>query len=390
MAPASDLEAHYTGGWASTIMGTMNPLFSGGRQGWGHQQRGAVSWRWLTAFLLLAAIPIRADQIVVNNLVYNDVRITAMRDGEVFFIVAASGNETHKPLAHVSKMILSDEPAFNIAEEAYVAKQWDRATENYQKTLRTTQRPWVKDWVSLRLLESASHGGQFDAAIQAYIALAEKSPDSLRGVKLAMPKADSGYLKEAIKAVNAAIDRNSKPAVKDTLLNLLVELHKARNDLQAANETLVRQMQLKAADLSTPEGLRAAVGLKLNAIRLALQNKEYAKAVQLVQRDAPAFVDAPDQAEAAFSLAEAAAGLLGSSKDAAAWKDVALAYMRVVANFPTSLPQVPAALMRTAGIYESVLNEKETALRIYEQIATEYKGQPVGKEAEKAIERIKR
>jgi tetratricopeptide (TPR) repeat protein len=367
----------------------MNPLFSGGPQGRVHHPYFAILPWIFTAFLLFATIPAHADLLVVNNVLYNDVRVTAVRDGEIFFTVAPSGNETHKPLAHVSRIALSDEPAFTTAEEAYAAKQWDRATENYEKTLRTTQKPWLKDWVSLRLLESASNGGRFDAAIQAYIALAEKSPESVRATKLIMPKSDSAYLKEAIKQVNAAIDRNSKAPVKNTLFNLLIELHKARNDLKAANETLTRQMQLKAADPSTPEGARATISLKFNAIRLALQAKEYAKAIQLVEKDAAAFAEPADQAEALFCLAEAKAGLLGTSKDANAWKDVALAYMRVVANCPASLPQVPAALMKTAAIYESPLAEKQTALRIYEQIATEYKGQPIAKDAEKAIQRLK-
>ncbi|MGE5610969.1 MAG: tetratricopeptide repeat protein [Bacillota bacterium] len=368
-----------------------NVPFSGGPQGRVHHHlphSTILSWISLSLALFLS-LPAHADQLVVNNLTYNDVRITAVRDGEVFFTIAASGNETHKPLVHVSKIALSDEPAFNAAEEAYATKQWDRATENYEKTLRTTQKPWLKDWVSLRLLESASQGGRFDAAIQAYIVLAEKSPDSVRAVKLLMPKPDSAYLKEAIKQVNAAIDRNNKAPVKDVLFNLLVELHKVRNDLKAANETLTRQMQLKAADPSTPEGARAAVALKLNAIRLALQAKEYAKVIQLIEKDSSAFVEPADQAEALFDLAEAKAGLLGSSKDVAAWKDVALAYMRVAANCSASLPQVPAALLKTAAIYESPLAEKETALRIYEQIATEYKGQPIAKDAEKAIQHLR-
>lgn len=339
--------------------------------------------------LLILTPSLHADLLVVNNITYNDVRISAVRDGEVFFTITASGSEVHKPLASVSKIALTDEPTFTTAEIAYAAKQWDQATQAYEKTLRTTQKPWLKEWVSRRLLESANQAGQFDAAIKAYIALAEKSPESARTIKLLMPKPDSAYLRDAIKLVNTAIDRNKSTATQDTLFALLIELHKTRNDLKAANETLARQMALKAADPSTPEGARAAATLKLNALRLALQGKEYDKVIQLVEKDPAAFSEPADQAEALFCLAEAKAGKLGNSNNPAAWKDVALAYMQIVASAPASAPQIPAALMKVAAIHESHLGEKDTALRLYEQIATDYKTDPLAPAARQAAQRLK-
>src|ERR1041384_6426204 len=83
----------------------------------------------------IAIANVRADSLVVNTLSYADVRINAVKDGEVYF-TTSTGNQVHNPWASVTKMTLADEPAFNSAEEAYAARDFDKATIGYDKTLR--------------------------------------------------------------------------------------------------------------------------------------------------------------------------------------------------------------------------------------------------------------
>jgi len=339
--------------------------------------------------ILFAGRALYADSMVINNVTYADVQVARIADGEICFTVGVSSNEIRKPLAHVNKIILTDEPAFSAAEVAHAAKQWDAATEGYEKTLRTTRKTWLKEWVALRLLESASKAGRFDAAIDAYITLAASAPEATRSVKLDMPKPDSAYLTDAIRQVNAAIESAKQEAAKEALLNLLIELHKAKNDLKGANDALTRRMELKAANPNSPEGARAAVALKLKAMGLALAAMEYDKVLQMAEKDGAAFVEPADQAEALFCIAEANAGKAQASKDPDVWKNVALAYMRVVVTSPAPSALVAGALVKTAAIHEARLGEKDTALRLYEQVASEYKDQPAGLEAQKEAKRLK-
>jgi tetratricopeptide (TPR) repeat protein len=347
------------------------------------------NWAVMAAATLLglAGGGVRGDSLTSNNMMYADVRVTAVKDGEVYYVIR--GNEVHKPIAQVQKIILSDEAAFNAAEDAFAAKQWDPATEGYEKTLRTTQKPWLKDWVALRLLESASQAGRFDAAIKAYVAMAEKSAESARAITLKMPKADSAYLTEAIKLVDAAILKTKQNATKDVLLNLLIDLHKTRGDMKSANDALQRRMELAAADPNSPEGAKAAAALKSKAIRLALASKEYDRVIQLVEREGGVLSEAADQADALFCLAEARYAKAGDSKEPDVWKEVALGYVRVVAHGPAHTPPVALALMQVAEIHAVKLGEKKTAIRIYQQVMAEFKGQEVAKEAEKAAGALK-
>ena len=111
--------------------------------------------KWLYIALLLLTPPVLGDSITVNNLPYPDVKINGVKGEEIFFITQ-TGTEVHKPIANVSKINLADEPAFNLAEEAYFAKDWEKAATGYEKTFRTTNKVWLKDWCSVRLLESAN------------------------------------------------------------------------------------------------------------------------------------------------------------------------------------------------------------------------------------------
>jgi TolA-binding protein len=60
--------------------------------------------------------------------------------------------------------------------------------------------------------------------------------------------------------------------------------------------------------------------------------------------------------------------------------------MRVVANFPSS-PRASESLLKTAAIMEK-LNDTKTALTLYQQVARDYDGQPVGADAKKSVTRL--
>ncbi len=341
----------------------------------------------LSLFLMLAGLPALAlgDSVTVNNLPYPDVKINAVKGEEIFFITS-TGVEVHKPIVHVSKINITDEPALNTAEEAYLRKDWDKAATGYEKTVRTTNKAWLRDWCSVRLLESANKAGRFDAAVKAYIALAEKAPDSAKPIQLNMPKAGSAYINDAIKDLNAAIGRTKNEETKRLLLKLVVDLNALKGDNAAGDKALQDLANTQVAlDPNSPEALKAQVMLKLKGMRVALAAKEYDKVISGVEKEAPLIIEPADQADALLMLADAKAGKAGEDKNA--WKDAAVAYMRVAANAPGT-PQAASALLKVANILETRLGEKDTAIKLLKQIATDYKGQETATEAENQIKRL--
>jgi TolA-binding protein len=90
-----------------------------------------------------------------------------------------------------------------------------------------------------------------------------------------------------------------------------------------------------------------------------------------------------------FIIAQAKEGIAAGKNDPAAWRDAALAFMRLPANFKdqTDNPHVPEALLRTAAILER-LNQPGDALGLYQQTVKDYKGSAVADEAQKAVDRL--
>ncbi len=101
------------------------------------------------------------------------------------------------------------------------------------------------------------------------------------------------------------------------------------------------------------------------------------------------FIDASQQAEALFILAECRPALAGNEKDAL--KDAALAYMRVVAvaKDEPGRPRVVDSLLKTAAILES-LNEPQSAARLFEQVVAQYPDDPSAPKAHDGLERLKK
>ena len=86
-------------------------------------------------------------------------------------------------------------------------------------------------------------------------------------------------------------------------------------------------------------------------------------------------------------LAETKAGLAGDDPQALA--DAGIAYMRVFANFRNvdGAAHIPESLMKTAAIEEKLAKPDE-ALRIYNEVAGDYKGTPFARDAAQDAARI--
>src|SRR5829696_4547607 len=103
-----------------------------------------------------------------NALEISKVKISHI-DESVITFSNISGRDTSRDVKQVVRIALDDEPSLNTAEESYLAEKWEPATENYLKTLKSTKRDWLKDYVAKRLLVAAEKANRFDAAATAYV-----------------------------------------------------------------------------------------------------------------------------------------------------------------------------------------------------------------------------
>lgn len=343
-------------------------------------------------FVALAATTIaRADSVWISSagqpLELKNVTVTGIADGKLQF--TSSGRASSRDVQQVARLALDSEPTLTAAETAYAAGQFDAATDAYRKTMETSAKPCVKLYAAEKLVMAAQAAKRFDAAAQAYIAVAIADPTVASVYKPTMPAGKSTFITTAIADVNNALaDPKLTAPQKQALQSFLLDLQRAGGDQQAATQTLGAMLQSGAS--ADPNAAAALAKMKLDAAAAALAAKDFAKAKTEIESNRHVFVEAKDQAQALFDLAEAQAGIAQQkANDANAWKDAALAYMRVVAHFPDGATSALAAqsLLKTAQI-EQKLNDREAARLLYQQIATQYPSDPSAAAAKDAIAQL--
>jgi TolA-binding protein len=352
----------------------------------------------LLSLILIPVTKASADTIWKNTLKYDNIKIDRV-DGADLVFVSASGNETRKLLSEITRIAMDDEPALTTAEEAYENKNYPAAIDAYRKAATASARPWVRQRAALRLIDAGTKANDFGASVAGFAALATIDPGAAQKAKPAIPAdATAATLKSAVRDVqNAESATGVTPDQQRVLLNFQIELLTAAHDTDGASAALKQLSGLggSAPNPGTPGApaddsatvARSRAEEKLNEARVALAQKNYKHAEQVLVVAGDGIVAPDQQDEALFMLAECKAGAAGD--DAQALSDAGIAYMRVYANFRKvqGAAHIPESLMKTAAIEEK-LSKPDEALRLYNAVASDYKGTPFARDAAEDAARI--
>ena len=354
-----------------------------------------------TAFLKLAAaaamivIPslpastTLADDLIFGTLASKNVTIEKV-EGDRLFYKTQSGTAIDKLIDEKLKVVISDEPNLATAEDTFAAKKWPDAVDAYQKVLRATSKPWLKDFSAVRLLDAGDKSGRFDAVVAAYIHLLGKDPKAAQDLKIKFPEdPNNAYLKTAASQVAAAVAAEKDPTKVLSLDVFGMNIAKAMRD-EPARMKYAGELSAGTAAASggaiDPTALASIVDGKLSMILAAVDKSDFKEARKGLEQVKPSVIDPQQQGEWLWLTAEANSGIAGDTKDAATLKDVAIDYMRVAANFPAG-PRASQALLKTASLMEK-LNDTKAALAVYQQVARDFDNQPAGSDAKKSVARL--
>ena len=346
--------------------------------------------RWLVALGLAgAALPALADSVFIGSVERKDVKITSVRDGAIEFTIEGRAVEP-VPLSKITRISIADEPDLGRAETAYLAQQPLQAAEAYQAAFKLTKRPWLKDYILPRMLESANKSGKFDVAVSSYIALVRKDVQGAQKARPTPPEDAVAELATAVTQLSAASnDATLSKGAKQALQSLLLEVYRAQNDLVSAAKLGEQILKSGTMDMNDPAAIRLAGDVRIGLARVALADKQYDKAQAQIEGGKELFVDPRQQAAAWYCLAQAMDGKAGAKPDASAAKDIAIAYMRVVAmsRLTSETPHVVDSLYRVAQLHE-MFGDLKGAMAIYSDITQTDAEQPLGKAAAKDVVRL--
>jgi tetratricopeptide (TPR) repeat protein len=269
-------------------------------------------------------------------------------------------------------------PDFNAAETAYQAKQWPAAADGFAQVISSTDKPWLKDWIAPRLLDAAGNLNRFDTVVTAWITLAKDDPATAASLRPNLPTTGSFDL-NAIAARLSTAAQSAGGLSQRLLLGLLLDVDMARQDATgaAAVANQLRQAQPTADSGAIDPAVMQSVEqeTRLALANAALNNRQYDQAISIVDSAAALIVDPPRQSQALLIKAQALEAKAAASGDKDAWKDAALAYLRVYVHFRDGpgAAHSPQALIKAAQIEEARLGEKRAALTLYQKVVNEYK-----------------
>ena len=324
--------------------------------------------------------------------IYGDVKITDIRLGHIQF-TTSTGNDVVKDLATVVAMSIDDEPQFNQAEADYAANQFDRAVEGFDQTIAKTDKSWLKAYCQPLLADAANKAGRFDKAVQAYVQLVLNQPAAAAAHRPTVPAAGSAYLDGAAQALSSAADTpNLSSQQQAAILWLLVQVQRARDDAAAIDAAAARLAKVvgESGNPTADEASLALADAKLAEAGSALAQKNYDRAISIITAAGNLFVDRRHQADAMYVVAQARDGQAQAKSDPDAWKDAAIAYMRVVADFKDAAgsPHVAQSLLAVASILEKHLNEPAKAMQLYQSIRGQFPQTAAADEADKQLARL--
>jgi len=337
-----------------------------------------------------AALSARADTVWIQSGSGNPIPLPQVKvqgvEGDSLLYTTAAGKQTNRPLTQVPQIAIDDEPAFSTAEDAFRAKQFGPAAENYQKALATTTKAWLKERSALRLVQSANQAGNFPLAVQGFIQLVQVKPALATDNKPAVP-ANGNSINQAVTDLKQALQNGRlAPDAKTVLNNYLVELYNAKGDTAAASAAVGQMAQSGGPAAVDPASQKIAADAKLTEARQAYAQRQYAKAAQVLNSAGTLFADPAQRGEALFLLAQSTAA---TAQDSNQLKDAALAYLRVVAACESlpGKPHVAESLLAAAAAEEKLRNTKE-ALLIYNQMVIEFAGTPAATKAKENADRL--
>jgi TolA-binding protein len=359
-----------------------------------HKSLLALAWAMIPAVFCAAdSVSIRPADAPHDSAptVYSGVQVESIESGKIIFRTQ-TGHDVVKDLSSLVDMNLDDEASFNAAQIDYGASRWDKAVDEYDQTIQKTDKAWLKTFCLPRMTDAADKAGRFDKAAEGYTMLVLSGAASAAQHRPAIPQFGSQYLDAAANTVSNAIDSgNATPQQQTTLLAFLLEIQRARRDASAIDAVASRLAGNPTSGGGSSDVAAAALAdAKISEAKAAIAQQRYDDAAKLIDGSRQYFIDTPHQADALYLLAQAREGHAQSTNSPDDWKDAAIAYLRVVADFKASpgAPHVSDSLLHAAQILER-LNQNDKAMQMYQSILDSYPSAPAAAQARTALERLK-
>ncbi|QNN22776.1 hypothetical protein HED60_11025 [Planctomycetales bacterium ZRK34] len=277
----------------------------------------------VVAMVFFGALAAQADQIKVGppgspGIVYNNIRVTSIREGLLYFVTA--GGEQSALVENIQELKIDRYPDYAKADALLNEKDYAGAAKVLDKLAENVKEDWLKTLVMAKLVFALDRSGQFSKAMIRYLQLIQLdlSDYIVNLVPQQLPQ-DVKQRKEAASQLEQDMQFVAEPKVRELLQKVLTALKEAPGEA----EPIV--MPPSGGGTSGGGGLVAgSTEASRDIVEELLNKKEYESALKLIDEQ----IQDPRStlSKLLYRRGLALAGL-GRNEDAA------VAFMRVIVHF---------------------------------------------------------
>jgi TolA-binding protein len=316
-----------------------------------------------------------ADSLTINNLPYDNVRVTDVSKGMITYEL--SGRRYDKPLADVSRVVLGGQKDFNKAEDAFKAGKFAEAVAAYTQAEKSADKAdWLPRLVRYRRMSAAAAAKMSGQAVADWLSVVDEAAASRAAIALAPDAVATKGSPDNALAIELLEKRVGKgdPMFRAKVKDLLLKLYDSEDLKDKA--AMLQSEAPGTAPAGDPAG-RANGGeqepppLAVSVEQVSRQLQEAASQIRLGQYDAAA--ESIKAKINRFTSGELPGALVlrgkalqlsyekGGSKDVKKLKEAGLCFMRVAACCDPTTPQAPEALYLAAMVSRALGNEVAAA-----------------------------
>ncbi len=354
------------------------------------------------AAVLVAAASARADSIkLTNGLVYDPVTILGVANGMVRFQMSG-GNAISKSISELAVVGISDDKNFTLAEGLFQQGKYAEAEKAYSAARRLAAADWKKTLIDYRLLAVSESAGQIDKATALWLKIVDDAGASagalaLRPRKLAPAQNEAND--RAIALLKGKVKEVASDAYVKAIRQLLVDLYERQGQLDEAKAEVARlagkpetpDTQTSSAKTRPETPPVGSADVQLRLASLSLKQGQYEQVVNQLQPKMNQFT-ADGLPSAMLLLGRAKLELSKQNQNESAARklllEAGLDLMRVVVFFGSG-NEAPHALL-SAGQVNERLGNAEAAKAAYWAVVERFAQSPAAKEAQKALEGMKK
>ncbi len=366
-----------------------------------HHTRPASRGEMRLALITLTCLAIltgtaAGDELRIKNstIPYTKLTVERIADGQVYYVMDATGNAGTRDVAMVELIKLDDYPQLGQAEDAIRDNppNYTAAINAFQSVANQAKQDWLRHWTDYRLVTVAADAGRPRVAAAAYLRLARANERDYLGNPPveAVRRAERREKARIIEELEGALRTVPEGAALTGVRQLL---EAARADVPSSNDDNDEDTTGNGPAEQEPPVAMTSVGGRYipgDAIGKMLENDEANAALDAIEKR----LKSPGAGRALLFYERGLARLMlaESAEDAGSQvklvKDAGLDFARVMIYFRYTTYATPATV--ELGFVHEHLGRFDIAARLYDQAYEDAGKLPAMQSLRERIEKLKR